>query len=222
MILYAGDTHGNVGALVHLENAAKEIGADIIIQAGDFGVHFAENNMAAKWFQQRKGGPIWITCGGNHDNWPFWRSLPKVDVFDGSVHELAPGCFFAERSTVLNLGGEKHIFFGGAESIDKYRRREGQDWWPEETPSYPEFCSFMDALELHKPSVVVAHDAPASVPIWKLNRTNNPTPRNLENLFRNSEHKPDRWYFGHHHICKEWDISGTRFICTGIEGDWSK
>ena len=80
----------------------------------------------------------------------------------------------------------------------------------------------MDALEGHRPSVVVTHDAPASVPIWKLNRTNNPTPRNLENLFRNSTHKPERWYFGHHHICDEWEISETRFICTGIEGDWSK
>ena len=224
MIMYAGDTHGDVKALRAIDAEARSLKAQVVIQVGDFGVHFSDSSTAAAdWFsaRDRAHGPHWITCGGNHDNWPKWRSLPEVELFGGKVRELAPGCFFADRGTVLNIGGEKHIFFGGAESIDKMHRVEGRDWWPEESPDYAEYCKFMDSMELHRPPVVVTHEAPSSVQIRKLNRLSNPTPRSLEGIFRNCEHKPARWYFGHHHIIEKWNIDGTDFICTGMHGEWS-
>ena len=221
MIMYAGDTHGQQKAFDQIDAEARASETSIIIQVGDFGVHFAPNCTVADWFEKRDGGPIWITCGGNHDNWPKWRSLPEVELFGGKVRELAPGCFFADRGTVLNIGGEKHIFFGGAESIDKMHRVEGRDWWPEESPDYAEYCKFMDAMEFHRPAVVVTHEAPSSIQIRKLNRLSNPTPRSLEGIFRNCEHKPARWYFGHHHIIEKWNIDDTEFICTGMHGEWS-
>jgi hypothetical protein len=219
-IIYAGDTHGRVSAFESIDLDARERGASVVIQVGDFGVHFVDNCPVADWFRNREGGPTWITCGGNHDNWPVWRTMPEVQLFGGTVRELAPGCFFAERGTVLNLGGEKHLFFGGAESTDKHHRREGRDWWSEETPNYSEFTRFMDALEGEKPSVVITHDAPLSIPIWKYNRDDSPTPRNLENIFRNSAHLPARWYFGHHHINDDWEIRGVKFVCCGLHGNW--
>ena len=222
MIIYAGDTHGRLSAFESIDADARAEGADIVIQVGDFGVHFYDNCDVANWFKNREGGPIWITCGGNHDNWPFWRTLPEVNLFGGKVRELAPGCFFAERGTVLNIGGEKHLFFGGAESIDRYQRKEGRDWWAEETPTYPEFCKFMDALESERPQVVVTHDGPISIPIYKHNRDRSPTPRNLENVFRNSNHLPDRWYFGHHHINDNWEMRGVHFVCCGLHGHWHR
>lgn len=222
MIIYAGDTHGRLSAFESIDADARAEGADIVIQVGDFGVHFSDNCDVANWFKNREGGPIWITCGGNHDNWPLWRGLPEVNLFGGKVRELAPGCFFADRGTLLNIGGEKHLFFGGAESIDKHLRREGWDWWADETPNYPEFTRFMDALEGGKPSVVVTHDAPLSVPLYKYSRDNSPTPRNLENILRNSTHLPARWYFGHHHLNDDWEIQGVKFVCCGIEGCWRR
>ena len=220
MIIYAGDTHGRLSAFQSIDADARDRGVKVVVQVGDFGVLFSNNCPVAQWFRNRQGGPIWITCGGNHDNWPIWRTKPEVQLFDGTVRELAPGCFFADRGTVLNLGGEKHLFFGGAESIDKHHRVEGRDWWPEESPDYSEFSNFMDVIESEKPSVIITHDAPSSIPIWKVDRDNNPTPRNLENIFRHSEHNPARWYFGHHHINDSWEIEGTRFVCCGIEGHW--
>lgn len=220
MIIYAGDTHRRLSAFQSIDADARERGVKVIVQVGDFGVFFSNDCPVANWFAVREDGPIWITCGGNHDNWPLWRSKPEVQLFGGRVRELAPDCFFADRGTILNLGGEKHLFFGGTESTDKYRRREGWDWWKEETPNYSEFSNFMDVMESEKPSVVITHDAPLSVPIWRINRDSNPTPRNLENIFRHSAHKPARWYFGHHHINDEWKIEETRFVCCGIEGHW--
>lgn len=220
MIFYVGDTHGRINDIKRIEEEAVEAGAKVIVQVGDFGMHFMEDCSVAKWFNDRDGGLTWITCGGNHDNWPVWRTMPEVSLFDGVVREIAPGCFFAERGMMLNLGGEKHLFFGGAESIDKIYRSAGSDWWEEETPNREEVNNFFDSMENDKPDVVVTHDAPLRVEINKLNRHSNPTPKNLENVLALCGHVPARWYFGHHHVLQEWDISGTKFFCCGYHGEY--
>jgi hypothetical protein len=220
MIFYVGDTHGRVSDIKKIEEEALEIGAKVIIQVGDFGMFFAPSCKVAEWFDSRDGGLTWITCGGNHDNWPAWRNMPEVDLFDGKVRQLASGCFFAERGTVLNIGGENHLFFGGAESTDKWARSEGYDWWPEETPNQDEALLFFDKMTEAKPEVVVTHEAPLRVEIGRLNRDTNPTPRALENALKHCEHKPARWYFGHHHMLDSWEIEETTFYCCGLHGEY--
>jgi len=223
--IYVGDLHGRLKSFKAVETMAKQTGVKTIIQVGDFGLLFHSGCEVFPWFCERTEGPIWITCGGNHDNWPLWRQSRKVTAAEGfiqgNLHELAPGVFFADRNTVIQIDGKKHLFFGGAESTDKLHRVEGRDWWPEETPTYSEFCDFVTALEVHKPEVVVTHDTPLSVPIQKYDRKNNPTPRNLENVWNLSSHKPEKWYFGHHHVTKRWFIENTEFICTGLHGAFS-
>ena len=220
MIFYVGDTHGQLDAIKRIEEEAEEAGAKVIVQVGDFGVHFTNDCKVARWFDERKSGLTWITCGGNHDNWPMWRNQPKVNLFGEKVIQLAQGCFFAERGTILDLGGVKHLFFGGAESTDKIYRTEGVDWWSEETPNQDEALVFFDSLQNHKPEVVVTHDAPLRVTLGRMNRDNSPTPRTLENVIKHSDYAPARWYFGHHHIKEGWDIEGTKFYCCGLHGDY--
>jgi len=220
MIFYAGDTHGRIDDVMEIEKKAVELGAKIIIQVGDFGIHFRKDCQLLEWFDTRSGGLPWITCGGNHDNWPLWRSLPEVEMFEGTVTQLAPGCFFAERGTALTLLGEKHLFFGGAESIDKVYRTEGVDWWEEETPSVMEINRFFDALESFQPDVVVTHEAPLRVNVNRVDRYKNTTPRMLENVLKHCDHTPTRWYFGHHHMLDEWDIDGITFYCCGLHGQY--
>ena len=217
-MIFAGDTHGFKNAFEQIDSAAAD--SPVVIQVGDFGVLFHEVCPVEGWFNARTGGAAWITCGGNHDNWPLWRTKPEVNLFGGKVRRLASGCYFADRNTVLNIGGTKILFFGGAESTDRYRRTEGVDWWREESPDWNEFSKFVEVLESEKPDIVVTHDAPLSVPIFRNGRDSNPTPRNLDNAFRLSEHKPARWYFGHHHRLEEWQIDETRFICCGLNGQW--
>tara|TARA_B100000745_G_scaffold294597_1_gene237800 strand:- start:11031 stop:11714 length:684 start_codon:yes stop_codon:yes gene_type:complete len=224
-IIYAGDLHGRLKHFKALDTMARQMGITTIVQVGDFGVGFVPDCDVVEWFKNRDiYGPTWITCGGNHDNWPLWRQRPAVPLqglVSGYTNEIAPGCFFAERNSVIEIGGVRHLFFGGAESIDRHRRTPGLDWWPEETPTYGDFTGFMAALEEHGPEVVVTHEAPLSVPLKKIARKASPTPKNLENVVKLSEHLPKRWYFGHHHITGRWNIGDTDFICTGVHGGFA-
>ena len=219
MIFYAGDIHGRALAVEGIDAKARKAGAKIVVQVGDFGIHFLgpkKHCPIAEYFHRRESGPTWYTCGGNHDNWPHWNSLPSVK----GQTELAKGCYYVHRGEGITLDGVKHLFFGGAESVDRLRRVEGLDWWPEETPSTAEFRKFFDEVEAFKPEVVVTHDAPLQIEIWKYNRNKSPTPKNLDNAFRLCEHKPDYWMFGHHHLVDDWVIGNTVFYCCGIEGDY--
>jgi predicted phosphodiesterase len=220
MIFYVGDTHGRLGDIREIEEKAIEAGAKIIVQVGDFGMHFGKDCQVFEWFNTRSSGLPWITCGGNHDNWPLWRSLPEVDMFGGTVIQLAPECFFAERGTTLILEDEKHLFFGGAESIDKVYRTEGFDWWEEETPNIMEVNRFFDELETFKPEVVVTHEAPLRVNVNRHDRYKNTTPRSLENVLKHCDYTPSRWYFGHHHMLDSWEIDGIAFYCCGLHGQY--
>ena len=219
-VIYAGDLHGRLQHFKELE----ETSSDLIIQVGDFGVSFGDTCKVKDWMEAKpEDSAEWITCGGNHDNWPKWRTMPQVQksgLITGQLYQIAPNCFFAERNTVIRINGKLHLFFGGAESIDKYNRVEGVSWFPEETPTRKEFEGFMDALEYYEPEIVVTHDAPMCVNVPKIQRISNPTPQSLGRIFELSEHKPSKWYFGHHHIMNKWNIEHTEFICCGYHGEY--
>jgi hypothetical protein len=226
MILYVGDIHGSAAAIAAVDEAAVKAGADWVIQVGDFGIFWPGRDCSvAKYFRKRarqgRAGPTWLTCGGNHDN---WRKLFELAAEQGEpdLVELAPGCFYVQRGCVHDVDGVKHIFLGGAESVDKHTRVEGESWWTEETPSYGEFSNFSANLEDEKPEVVVTHEAPSRIPIYKTNRDASPTPRNLENILRMSTHTPARWYFGHHHVKGSWTIDDVEFHCCGLDGEYVK
>jgi len=219
MIFYAGDIHGNAIAAKSIDERAAEAGVDIVVQVGDFGMYFLGPKKPcplATYFEERESGPTWYTCGGNHDNWPLWDSMPSED----GLTKIAKDCLYVHRGQSLELDGKKHLFFGGAESIDKDRRVDGVSWWAEETPTVAQFSDFFDALETYKPEVVVTHDAPLVVDIWKYNRSHNPTPRNLEAIWKQSTHRPKLWMFGHHHMAELWKIDGVAFYCCGFEGEY--
>ena len=222
-IYYAGDIHGVASYVADIDRKAVENGIETVIQVGDFGAGWNPHCSIIKYFEERerKGapGPTWYTCGGNHDNWVHWEALREEQNGADAVR-LAPGCFYVPRGTVLELDQVKHIFFGGAESIDKHMRTDGVDWWKEETPSRQDFEVFFDSMDLHKPEVVVAHEAPLRVDLSRPGRDSQPTPRNLENILRHCDHTPTHWYYGHHH-CLNYNLIGkTTFVCCGLHGQF--
>lgn len=100
----------------------------------------------------------------------------------------------------------------GAFSIDRIYRTEGVDWWANEELTYKEFNEVIDVYIKYKPKIVITHDCPHSVRkhlfgIDKKSITSN----GLEGLF--TQHQPEIWVFGHHHISKKEMINGTKFIC---------
>ena len=64
MIFYAGDTHGRIDDVKDIEKEAVKAGAKIVVQVGDFGIHFGKDCELLEWFNTRSGGLPWITCGG--------------------------------------------------------------------------------------------------------------------------------------------------------------
>jgi 5-methylcytosine-specific restriction endonuclease McrA len=128
---------------------------------------------------------------------------------------------------MITLEGERHLFLGGAESVDKVHRVEGATWWAYESPTYEEFSTFFNAFEDKKPDVVVTHEAPLCVDCcgsghtsMSVKREDQPTARNLQNIWKISTHRPARWYFGHHHVFEEWEVEGTTFRCCGLGGQY--
>ena len=230
MIYYVGDIHGRVDDVAAIDRAAVAAGVEVVVQVGDFGVRWDGSCPIVRYFlkrdRQQRPGPTWYTCGGNHDNWPEWTRLqakqaePGCAIDSSKTVELAPGCFYVPRGTTLDLDEKSHLFFGGAESIDKRMRVEGTSWWPEETPSAAEFQQFFDSLVQAAPEIIITHEAPLCVELNRTGRDTQPTPRNLQNALKHSKHTPERWYFGHHHILQSWVVNNIDFHCCGFHGEY--
>lgn len=246
MIYYAGDFHGITRYLHALSQRADSKSATII-QVGDFGFGFPTKRQRKKFSKNESifdpnNPPMWdtddfcqwikkrakkenkariITCGGNHDNWNMLYSLCR-EQGDSDLIELVPGSevYYARRGAMIEVDGINHLFLGGAESTDKHKRTPSLDWWDREEPDREEFEEFFDHLNSGLVHTVVTHDAPLRVPIYRSRRSSSHTPVMLENSLALSEHKPRRWYFGHHHVLNKWDIEGTKFYCCGFHGEY--
>ena len=235
-IYYVGDLHADLDAIKRIDKACV---GGTVVQVGDLGIGF-ENPCPIIDYFVNTDGPRWFTCGGNHDNWDWYDDL----------HPNNPNKFgrleWVRRGGIEVIEDQSHLFFGGAESVDKHRRISGESWWCREVPSYTETTRFVDALLFRdeltgfddRIDVVVAHDAPAKV----VNRmsTHHYTPssfrHDLQCIFDSlpPEEHPKAWYFGHHHPV-DYDVqspgpgyyysgaecagndTNTDFVCLGIE-----
>lgn len=225
-ILYLGDIHARTNELGSVVQSADATEDTIIVQVGDFGFGFPDKNLEG-WIEKRayrnqKGKhttPIY-TCGGNHDNWDQLYDLQQQQQSD--IVELYPNskCYYVHRGAIVKLLDIEHLFLGGAYSTDKYRRVSGRDWWNREEPSYQEFEKFFKIFDEQKPNTVITHDAPTRVKIYRQDRDDCSTVKNMENVYLMSEHRPEFHYFGHHHMLESWDIEGTKFSCCGLHGEY--
>jgi predicted phosphodiesterase len=146
MIVLLGDIHNSYHWAFQLVARAKGYrpGAVPIVQVGDLEWHPQRPPPPAPW-------PIhWIE--GNHDHLPFLlgRSEPT---------EVAPNWIYCPRGTVLEMDGRQVGFIGGARSIDRAVRVEGDSWWPEEEPTWDEAMRFQGA----DVDLLVTHSPPGSV-----------------------------------------------------------
>ena len=67
---------------------------------------------------------------GNHERFPSLNALEEDENHMGYVSEHIR---HLKRGRVYNIQGKKILTIGGADSIDKFRRTEGLDWWKDET-----------------------------------------------------------------------------------------
>ena len=181
-------------------------GCDRSLQVGDFGVGFIDPKTEKPYSSppydaMSKGEHFFVR--GNHDSPGTCKRHPYWVKDGGSV-----------------FGRDDIFCVGGAYSIDRDRRTERYDWWPDEELSYGELSNIMDAYELVKPKVVVTHECPDSVISLVCHKVGmhkfdipSVTRRCFDNMFE--IHKPDLWIHGHWHFDHHTVQNGVEFIGLG-------
>lgn len=192
-----GDVHQDYDAYWAALGGAKRS-----LQVGDMGFNY-------DFLNERLDPSLHKFVGGNHDNYS--------KNAEGEFYKLP-------RHALGNYGRFKceafpDIFYvRGASSIDRARRTEGVDWWPEEENSYSTLQNAYDHYKTVKPNIVVTHTAPIDAikeipvnprfgPVVHYDLTANA----LQCMWEN--HAPKLWVFGHWHYDIDVTLHGTRFIC---------
>lgn len=253
--LAIGDLHiasKRMYLLPKIDKYCVDNGIDSVIQVGDFGISWpGENCSILRYFNkratQKRPGPTWISCLGNHDNWnKFDRALKKEAEFTGIPREdipvvsYAPGLLVANRPGFLDIFGGV-LFCGGAVSTDAdfiprsgwgYSgedhpgRVENKDWWRQEAPTRDQLQKFCDLIDERKPKYIITHDGPefahdarGSGTCLKSNLRWDYCSRAFETISQITEHKPKRWFFGHHHDLEQTEKGKTTYHCCGLHGE---
>ena len=170
-------------------------GADYSVQLGDFGFEY---DVLAKVDSSHHR-----IIPGNHDNYD-------------RIHEY-PNHIFQNDYGMFEVGGVRFCYIRGELSVDKKYRVENVSWWKQEEMSYKSGLACINFVERYKPNIILSHGCP--VPILQMVATNrfkvDPswTTQVLTYCFK--VHKPEYWFFGHHH--QDWYgyMFGTHFRCIG-------
>jgi hypothetical protein len=156
-------------------------------------------------------------CDGNNDDLDCLLAL--VGTKRQAV-QLCPNIYYMPRGSVLELDdGRRVLFMGGAQSIDRYRRYEGWDWFPEEIICEQE----LSYLPEGKVDIVVSHTCPLEFPMENFCRLRSPaidpSRQYLSRIL--NKYQPAQWYFGHWHIHAQGQHGSTRWEALSWSMQWS-
>lgn len=199
-VVVIGDVHGKIK---EYEKIAEE--ANYSIQVGDLSIKRANLSLNSYFHK---------VVGGNHDR---YAKNP-----DGSFDQ--PPHYLGDFGTIEN----SNIYFvRGGLSVDKNKRIEGVDWWPEEQLSYQRMKEALQNYWDKKPDFVVSHECPASVSYHVAELTNEEISRYYNVSVPSATaklldamlciHEPKYWVFGHYHKTNIFKVERrkTVFICLG-------
>jgi len=165
----AGDWHSNVtwaSTAVHrIADQIRSHGEDevVIFQLGDFG--FWPGSHGERYLEQLNLALEDVNASlyfidGNHENHVLLRKrAEKQGVLDQQVPvDITSRITWLQRGTRFTLNGKIWLALGGAASVDRTYRTEGQSWFPEEriTPEQRDL-----AIAGGEAFVLLSHDAPA-------------------------------------------------------------
>lgn len=162
-LLVAGDVHGNERWIGSLCKLARRYGCDAILQLGDFGYwpHTGEGRRFLEhvdWHAERNGVECVYWIDGNHENHDALAALESEP--DGTV-VIAERCRYLPRGLRWEWRGTRFGALGGAFSVDRRERVEGESWWTGEVTTRSDLERLGDRLL----DVLVTHDAPDGSPL---------------------------------------------------------
>ncbi len=224
MIYLTGDTHGDIDwSKINTTNWPEQkqlTKNDYLIIVGD---------VAMRWFDTLPNGELNKTdkytidyynkknfttlfIDGNHENHNALDSYSVIEWHGGKVHQLADSVYHLMRGQVFDIDGLKFFTMGGANSIDKYSRKENISWWAREMPSQEELQEGIDNLEKvdFKVDYVLTHCCGTSLISQLIYSYDSDT---LTSFFDHLEFdfglQFKHWYFGHYHRDKKLDDKHT-------------
>lgn len=219
MIYITGDKHGEY-QLGDLKPSAWPAGQtlskdDYLIITGDFGGVFDgddEDKRVIDFYESLPCETLFID--GNHDNFDLLAKYPVTDWNGGKVQYISPSVIHLMRGQVYTLEGKTFFTMGGATSIDKAYRIEGESWWRQELPSVEEYLEADRNLEANgnKVDYVITHCCSARQ-FYKFNTdffqsfVHDGLTDYLDELEKRLTYK--HWYYGHHHLDIEVDEKHT-------------
>lgn len=199
-ILIAGDTHNSIEHIHYLLEVCRENGIKNIIQLGDWGFTWpgiGETENLKAMLHVAKIHMHWIE--GNHDNYTHL----KTNHFFGANHlcQMSQNLAYIPRGQVFALGGVRFAALGGAVSIDRNHRIPGASWWPEEAITETDLARLEYWTKVHRPQVLITHDAP-DLPLWHSTfRADNASAQNRKRVTQAAEMvQPDLLFHGHMHM----------------------
>lgn len=215
MIYVTGDTHVpvdisklNTKNFPHQKDMTKN---DYVIICGDAGIVWDggnEDKYWQYWLESKNFTTLFVD--GNHENFDLLNKYPVVEWNGGLVHVISDTVLHLMRGQVFTIDGIKFFTMGGADSIDRMRRKEGVSWWKEELPSKEEFETAMRNLDLHDWDVdyVLTHTtSSANMRMMTYIKERNPLNSFFDIL--ESDLKYKHWYFGHFHMDKVFNVKHT-------------
>jgi predicted phosphodiesterase len=157
-VLIAGDWHGNIPWMQTVLVKAAADGYRTLIHVGDLAVLWPGEQQFTRRLVRclRELDLRLIFVDGNHDVHPKLRALPRNADGFGAISDRL---LYAPRGHRWELDGVRFGALGGAHSIDKQWRTEGQTWWPQEDVTAED----VKALGDEPLDVLITHEAPAGI-----------------------------------------------------------
>lgn len=218
MIYVTGDTHGNINfsKLIFFANEHQNLTKnDYVIIAGDFGAVWDKETLIEDLTPYQKLPFTILFVDGNHENFDMLNKYPVEMWNGGKVHKIKDDIIHLMRGQVFELEGKKIFTFGGATSIDRYRRQEGISWWEQEKPDYLDLQEAIDNLKMHNNEVdiIITHSCDEKALYYSPLRTRTLQmgiyPENQLLSYFEENVKYNHWYFGHYHLDGDLNESKT-------------
>ncbi len=226
MIYITGDTHGEELRFLEGNMPGEQTWTqeDYLIVCGDFGYVFLDDAYERMFLDLLEKKPYTICfCDGNHENFDRLYQYPEEQWHGGKIHRVRKNIIHLMRGEIFEICGKKVFAMGGAYSIDKYMRKEGYSWWPQELPAPEEYRQAGQNLQKHNFQVdlVITHTAPTEV-IRRMGYTPDDHDRELRGFLEwvMYETQYSQWFFGHWHEERklpEYKMRGLWFDVIAVE-----
>lgn len=211
MIYITGDTHGEITRFCEsgMPGESSWTKDDKLMICGDFGFVWYDKSDEKDYAKDQRDLDLLaakpydiLFIDGNHENFDQLYSYPKAQKYGNEVHVIRDNIFHLQRGRIYTIEGKSFFTFGGAYSIDKILRREGETWWKQELPSDEEYKTAIATLKEcgHKVDYIVTHNAPQTL-IRMMGRIPDIAGSELTGfldwVWYETEFK--KWFFGHWH-----------------------